>query len=212
MADRKDIQRERVRGYFLQAAKDLIATEGLGELTTKKIGERAGFSYATIYNYFGNFNELACLAVEALTAETVAAALGEWDEPTPAAEDALTADTTALRRVLAFKDLLVERFAGNPNRYFPFLSTEIDFSYFEARDGHPYVHPAWTALHGELARHAPALGLDGPGTRQLADILSYVFHAKLHFFIRYGVPASVEDLQTELDSEVRFLFARLGTS
>ncbi len=204
MAERKDIQKERVRRYFLDAAKELIASEGLADLTTKKIGEKAGFSYATIYNYFANFNELACLAVEELTDETVAALLAEWigaAQPAPGA--------AALERVLAFKDLMVRSYAGNPHLYFPFLSTSVEFSYFTERDGHPYVHPAWTALYNELSGRRGELGLDAAGVKQLADVLSYIFHAKLHFFIRYGVPASPDTLGEELGSEIRFLFARL---
>lgn len=219
MAERKDIQKERVRRYFLDAAKELIASEGLADLTTKKIGEKAGFSYATIYNYFANFNELACLAVEELTEETVAALLSEWigaAQPASAAVHAAHAahaggkrDLSALERVLSFKDLMVRSYAGNTHLYFPFLSTSVEFSYFTERDGHPYVHPAWTALFEELSRRREELGLDAPGIKQLADVLSYIFHAKLHFFIRYGVPSTAEMLGGELDSEIRFLFSRL---
>lgn len=210
MAERKDIQKERVRRYFLDAAKELIASEGLADLTTKKIGEKAGFSYATIYNYFANFNELACLAVEELTDETVAALLAEWiGAAQPASGAAAPAAAAVLERVLAFKDLMVRSYAGNPNLYFPFLSTSVEFSYFTERDGHPYVHPAWTALYNELSGRRGELGLDVAGVKQLADVLSYIFHAKLHFFIRYGVPSSALLLAQELDSEIRFLFARL---
>ena len=59
----KQIQRDRVKKYFLDASVQIIKEEGLENLTTKKIGDKAGYSYATIYNYFENFNELICISM-----------------------------------------------------------------------------------------------------------------------------------------------------
>jgi len=44
----------------------------------------------------------------------------------------------------------------------------------------------------------------------LADILTYVFHSKLHFYIRYGTPTSLKRLHAEVEEEVRFILDRVG--
>ena len=44
--------------YFLQAAKDIIANEGVENASIRKIADAAGYAYPTIYNYFKDLNEL----------------------------------------------------------------------------------------------------------------------------------------------------------
>lgn len=56
--DGKTRQKKRVRQDFLQAARELVLEEGTGNLTARKIGDRAGYSYATIYNYFDSLDHL----------------------------------------------------------------------------------------------------------------------------------------------------------
>jgi len=60
----KAIQEERMKGYFLTAAKELIRGEGLGVVSTRNVAERAGYSYATLYNYFKDIRDLIFSCVE----------------------------------------------------------------------------------------------------------------------------------------------------
>lgn len=53
-----DVKRNRVKEYFIQAAKEMILDEGYESISVRKIGDKAGYSYATIYNYFADQNEL----------------------------------------------------------------------------------------------------------------------------------------------------------
>ncbi len=192
--DRKEIKKERTRRYFLDAAKEIIRAEGVSALTTKKIGDRAAYSYASIYNYFENFNELVCLCLEEMAAECA-----------QRVRERLCGDRPR-ERILSFARLMIEENAANPHVYSVFLSTDIDYSYFQRRDGHPFAHPAYALLLSEL-EHLPTLreNKDGDAARMLADILTYVFHAKLHFYIRYGTPASLDRLCEEVLAETNFI-------
>lgn len=51
-------QEERMKNYFIQATKEILRGEGLKFVSVRNIAERAGYSYATLYNYFGDVNEL----------------------------------------------------------------------------------------------------------------------------------------------------------
>lgn len=199
--DRKEIKKERTRRYFLDAAKDIIKAEGVANLTTKKIGEKAAYSYASIYNYFENFNELVCLCLEEIAAETTARV------------GSRLGGKSAKERVLDLARLMIEVNAGEPNLYSVFLSTDIDYGYFRRRDGHPFIHPAYVLLLDELSGLAGgsprSARISADETRVLADILTYIFHSKLHFYIRYGTPDSLERLQSEVAEEVRFILDRL---
>jgi AcrR family transcriptional regulator len=63
------IQEERIRRYFIDAAKDLIRGEGLSVVTARNVAERAGYSYATLYNYFKDIRDLILNCAEDFMAE-----------------------------------------------------------------------------------------------------------------------------------------------
>lgn len=54
----KQIQEQRIKGYFIQATKDILKGEGLKSISVRNIADQAGYSYATLYNYFSDVNEL----------------------------------------------------------------------------------------------------------------------------------------------------------
>lgn len=60
----KEIQEERIRGYFIQATKELLRSEGLKVVSVRNIADRAGYSYATLYNYFRDVKELVFICVK----------------------------------------------------------------------------------------------------------------------------------------------------
>jgi AcrR family transcriptional regulator len=54
----KEIQEERIRGYFIEATKSIIKGEGVGGVSVRSVADHAGYSFATIYNYFRDVNVL----------------------------------------------------------------------------------------------------------------------------------------------------------
>lgn len=197
--ERRQVKKERIKRFFLDAAKEIIRDEGISSLTTKKIGEKAAYSYASIYNYFENFNDLVCQCLEEMA-----------DESTRWVEERIEGDTP-YKRILSFARLMIEANAARPNTYSPFLSTEIDYGYFLKRDGHHYVHPAYGILLREI-EGLPGLGNSGERgeARVMADILTYIFHSKLHFYIRFGTPTSLDLLQAEVLEETSFILERVA--
>ncbi len=59
----KALQEERTRSYFIEATKEILKGEGSKALSVRNIAERAGYSYATLYNYFKDQTELVSLSV-----------------------------------------------------------------------------------------------------------------------------------------------------
>ncbi len=54
----KEIQEKRMKGYFIQATKEILKGEGIQSLSVRNIADQAGYSYATLYNYFKDVNDL----------------------------------------------------------------------------------------------------------------------------------------------------------
>lgn len=66
-ASRKEIQRERMWRYFLDAATEVIETEGIENVTIRKIADKAGYTSSTAYNYFKDLSHLKFFAAMRFT-------------------------------------------------------------------------------------------------------------------------------------------------
>lgn len=60
---KKEIQKQRMYSYFIDACHKLIRESGIDQLTIRKISDEAGYNSATLYNYFENLDELVALAL-----------------------------------------------------------------------------------------------------------------------------------------------------
>lgn len=56
--DKQALKTQRVKSYFIQAAKEIILNEGAENVSVRKVAELAGYTYTTLYNYFADLNEL----------------------------------------------------------------------------------------------------------------------------------------------------------
>ncbi|MFH1118344.1 MAG: TetR/AcrR family transcriptional regulator [Bacteroidota bacterium] len=65
----KELQELRIRGYFIDAAKETLKGEGLKAVNVRTVSGRAGYSFATLYNYFKDLNELVFICVQDFMAE-----------------------------------------------------------------------------------------------------------------------------------------------
>jgi len=62
LMDKKEIQKNRVMSYFIDAADEIIREEGIQAVTIRRVSDMAGFNSATLYNYFENLDHLLFLA------------------------------------------------------------------------------------------------------------------------------------------------------
>ncbi|WP_320174005.1 TetR/AcrR family transcriptional regulator [Maridesulfovibrio sp.] len=59
---RTRLKQQRIIKYFIDAAHDIIMDEGLSAVTIRKTADLAGYTSATLYNYFDNLQHLIFLA------------------------------------------------------------------------------------------------------------------------------------------------------
>ena len=67
--DNKSIQEERMRGYFIEATKKTLRGEGLKSINVRNVAKEAGYSYATLYNYFHDIKDLVFECVKDFQSE-----------------------------------------------------------------------------------------------------------------------------------------------
>lgn len=70
--EKQSVKGERVRTYFIDAAKQIILQEGVESVSVRKVADIAGYSYATIYNYFSDLGALLLEAKQSMIRDMVA--------------------------------------------------------------------------------------------------------------------------------------------
>ncbi len=58
MSEKQNRKRNRTKMYFLQAARDMIVSQGVESVSVRKVADKAGYAYPTLYNYFRDVNDL----------------------------------------------------------------------------------------------------------------------------------------------------------
>ena len=197
--ERKEIQKNRMERYFIDSAKELIIKEGFEDLTTKKIGDTAGYSYATIYNYFKNFNELMCICIEEFSAE-MSVFLEEKLEGIPSSKGKI--------RLLALESL--NYIKANPNIYKLYLTDSIDYTYFMEKNSERFIHPVYIMLIEILSSIEEFKNYSQEEILSLGDLFFTLFHGKLHFYIMLKYPNSFEELEKDIMKNVDFLLKKIS--
>ena len=52
------MRKQRSKQYFLDAAREIIITEGAENVTVRRVADLAGYSYPSLYHYFSDLSEL----------------------------------------------------------------------------------------------------------------------------------------------------------
>lgn len=61
-SDRSKLRRQRIMSYFVEAAGQIIQSKGVSAVTIRGVSNKAGYTSATLYNYFDNLNHLIFLS------------------------------------------------------------------------------------------------------------------------------------------------------
>jgi AcrR family transcriptional regulator len=70
-AGRKEIQKERMWRYFIDATVEIIDQEGIENVTIRKVADKAGFTSSTVYNYFQELSHLIFFAAMRFTRDYI---------------------------------------------------------------------------------------------------------------------------------------------
>ncbi|MFH1050300.1 MAG: TetR/AcrR family transcriptional regulator [bacterium] len=58
------IKEDRMKSYFIESAKQIIKSEGIRALSVRSVSKKAGYSFATLYNYFENLRDLVFFCIK----------------------------------------------------------------------------------------------------------------------------------------------------
>lgn len=115
--DAKNIKKDFVKSKFVDATKSIIYKEGVLSVTARGIAEKTGYSYATIYHYFRDLNELLLEAKLSMIRDMLAT-----DGMQPVRSE------DPLERIKQQARMTAEYFIDNPNIFGFFYQFKMDES------------------------------------------------------------------------------------
>ncbi len=194
--DKKELQRQRMKTYFIDSAKAIIMEEGVMALSARKVGEKAGYSYATIYNYFTDINALLYYCLFDFLEDAYKYLLSYRDEALDAKQQLLTYTTEYFRyfaerpeifRLVFIASLgpLPEEIAHNPQVSVAELLGEAlvactKAGYFEEGDIQVAAELIASSIHGKLMFFIQDRILDG----ETAEMIIKMIEAEIEYMSR----------------------------
>jgi AcrR family transcriptional regulator len=191
--DKKILKKQRIRTYFLEAAREIILKEGVESVTVRKVADIAGYSYATIYNYFSDLNQLLW-EVKKLMIDDIFKALYKKMAGT-------AKDVDGIKK--SFK-MYVEYFFKNHNVF--------KFFYFHhlvkpaEETGETKEEPDFDAMWEETFKEFVISGkIRAEDIEVLARTLIYAVHGLITLYFSEDVDYKGEDVYCELDKVIEYI-------
>ncbi len=194
--DGKTRQKKRVRQDFLDAARELVLEEGTQNLTARKIGERAGYSYATIYNYFDSLDHLLFEVTLVWLQELAGRVRERLQGPLDTREDLGDLLWTYVRFYLEHPNIFGFFFydrRGVPDGDLARQLEEVDFGRLLQEGLSPYM------IRGQIP------GEDG---KTIGELITYHLHGMLLMTLADGAAADNREMREQIDRLVGFLLAK----
>ncbi|HHV99652.1 MAG TPA: TetR/AcrR family transcriptional regulator [Clostridiaceae bacterium] len=191
--DRKEIQKQRMMAYFINAAKEIITEEGVKGLTARKVGEKAGFSYATLYNYFNDIKELLAYCAFDFLEDCYKYMLGFKDD-----------SKDSLQQLIAHSCAYFRYFAENPDLFRLVFTEDIGDIYktLGKENKRPSVD---LLLEDTLVRCARDGYISEKKVDLVGELIASSLHGKLVFYVGGRSSMSLDEMIKLIEADVRFL-------
>ncbi|AFG36497.1 TetR/AcrR family transcriptional regulator [Spirochaeta africana] len=181
----KEIQEQRIKDIFVQAAMLIVREEGTAAVKVKRVADQAGYAAGTLYNYFHDLNELLFHCVMEFFRECRDHALKQAHGM-----------TGPLERLLAIALGYSSYFLGNPNIYQ--LVFMADLQPAQQAEAPIDYQPEIVRIGAELLQQCAREGRINPAHADtILGLLANTIHGNLLFFLtgRSGEPR--QDAVTE---------------
>ncbi len=194
---KKEIQEERMKSYFIDAAKKIVREKGVGELTVKKVATRAGYAPGTLYNYFNDLNELLFYSILEFFQECKEYVLKEIENSTNPKE-----------KVIGSAKAYSCYFIENPNIYqLAFLENiKIPKEKYNEKGFVPEI----VKITAEFLKQSAEQGFIKVNDIEIVlGLIANSIHGNLLFYIkRRGVNLSKDEVIEKIMSEVKYVINR----
>ena len=192
---------ERTRTYFIEAAKSILKGEGLHAVSARNVAEQAGYSYATLYNYFRDMKDLIYECMVQFRRECL-----DFIESDIPQTDDLTPEENIRNKVRA----MVKYFVQYPGIFDLFyLEKTRELRVLREKTG-SVVTMLPDALGADWEAFCHSRGLEGGEKSLLSERLTYIFTGMLLLFMNRSYPPGYQEFLAKLDEQLDTLFSCCG--
>lgn len=194
----KDIQKQRKKKYFIDAAKGLIDEIGVEAITVKKIAQRAGYATGTLYNYFDNLNVLLFNCI-----------LDYFEELYNELSNIQVVDDDYQSYLLTLMAVYTDYFTQNPEIYY--LIYLKNLGPIEAvNDGKTFRPKISSLLKNALIDYYKSnnISITSQELEIVGSLITNSLHGNLLFYINRKRDITVKQLKEKINDEVIYIIMR----
>lgn len=193
---KKEIQRKRMMRFFIDAAKEIIEEEGVKGLTARKIGDRSGYSYATIYNYFSDINELLAYCVLDFLEDCYKYMIAFKNEK-----------LDCIEQIIVYTDAYFKYFIEKPDMFQLIFIEELGMKPIELLREDNKISIG-ILLRECVCKCADAGYIEKKNIDIIYNLLGSSIHGKLLFLINKRDEKNIDDMLLSLKSEIEFIMKK----
>ncbi|HHW66152.1 MAG: hypothetical protein PWP07_1458 [Epulopiscium sp.] len=193
MSDKREIQKQRMMKYFIEAAKEIIKKEGVKGLTARKIGDVAGYSYATLYNYFRDIKEVLAYCVFDFFEECYQYMMESKNE-----------NLNCIEQLIVYTDAYFKYFIANPDMFQLIYIEDLGNIPIELLKGDKKLSIG-VLLKECIYKCAEEGYIEKANIDVIHDLIGSSIRGKLLLLVNKRDEKSSEDLLLELKAEIEFL-------
>jgi AcrR family transcriptional regulator len=191
----KQIQEQRIRGYFVQAAKDILRAEGLKGISVRNVAQKAGYSYATLYNYFNDIRYLVFECVKDFQ-----------EESTQFVQSRTEHTNQGIERLKAISKAYIDFFVEYPG-IFELFYLERMSAYGNSVETVELIYGHLDQLcHDDWAIYAKQVEAEIEFIEKLKDQLRFTLIGLLLFYINRNYPGSYEEFQKRVEKQLSYIW------
>jgi AcrR family transcriptional regulator len=193
--ERKQIQEDRIRGYFIQAAKDILRSEGLKGISVRNVSQNAGYSYATLYNYFKDIRFLVFECVKDFQQECTHFITEKVGNISPGIE-----------KLRAISKAYVEYFVEYPGIFELFYIEKMS-SYGNSTETAELIYTFLDRLcENDWVIYQESLNLDDDFIDKLKDQLRSTLIGLLLFYLNRNYPDNYSEFITRMEKQLAYIW------
>jgi AcrR family transcriptional regulator len=189
---RNQLQQERMRQYFVAAAITILKNEGPAGISARNVAKQAGYSYATLYNYFEDIYDLAFECQKQFCIECSFYVRNESQNSEPGVE-----------RIKSVCRAYAKYFLQNPGIF------NLFFTYKDTKSSGSHEYIANKLLSELTAQDFKILNeneiIDKEQTKRIETQLLVALTGMLLLFLNRGFPESFSEFVAQLDQALENL-------
>lgn len=194
---KNEIQEQRMKRYFIDAAKRYIKGEGVKTVTARNIANEAGYSYATIYNYFKDIKELIFVCASEFIQEIKEQIQLDTAKSEPGEQRIIAAAKSYWRYFMQYKGIFELMFLETINEI------SVNENICKAIDN--FID---NEMENDWEIIAKEKGLNSDTKKMMMDAYKSTLNFYLLMYLNRRIPSSFADFEKDMNLRIKFILEK----